>query len=600
MKLLIILLAMAAAAGGALHSWHSRTLYVRAALLSEAFSLVAPIQLRVSDHFLQHRLMPHDNAEAGLPPPKAIYGTSVRRVAVGRGGVLTVDFEERVGARSMTFTPTIGALGGHLAWNCTSDSIERGVLERLRPACHYLPATRESRLMHAIANRDEAALDRLLEEGARPDAVVNGNTPLMLAAKSGGTAIVKRLLAAGAHVDNGPLDLERRTPLMVAITSDEADVVALLLARGASVSQKDHRGLSALDHARATDRRLGGERYVLMTSARLNPRFAGRHGSVEALSAGSLADPPDAREALHLAVRRESRLAALHGELRAAARDCHVQRLASLLREEGDLDAPELVAGEPLATQISKPECRDRLAAHLDGKVSYRAARAAALRAAVRSCDQRRASAMLRAEPDIDVLAAEGGPSPFEQAVTLGCEAVVSPMVRERELNGRLDPEILLRAIREAPQGTLVRLVGTLIAAGADVDVRDAAGRTPLGEAIALEQPVVAKYLVDAGADIEARTANGSRPLIEATKKGYGHLVSELLELGADVGSRDELGRTALHAAVAGGRGRLVDSLLRAGADARRRDGNGVDAVLLAESRNLRQIRTILVASGEP
>lgn len=591
MKLLIILLAMAAAGGGALHSWHSRTLYVRAALLSEAFSLSAPVKLRVADHFVRHGVMPHDNDDAGLPPPKSLYGTSVRRVAINRGGVLIVDFDEEIGRESMTFTPSVSTVSGLLDWRCTSDSIDPDVLERLRPGCAYLPATAESRLMHAIANRDAARVGELLGAGAKANAVVNGNTPLMLAAKVGDIAVVEALIAAGARIDNGALDAERRTPLMVAITSDHADVVGLLLGHGASVTRVDHRDLTALDHAVATDRRLGGERYTLLVSARFNPRFAGTGADVADVAPGDTA-----REA----ATRERRLVTLHDELRGAARACHVQRLASLLREQGDLDSPELVGGEPLATRTRKPACRAELAAYLPSKASYRLARAARLRAAVSACDTRQVDAMLAADVDLGVRdGADGRPAPFEQAIISGCTGVVSLMIRARELDGRLDDDILLHAIRRAPQDVIVRLVGVLIAAGANVDARDADGNTPLAEAISLEQPVVAKYLVDAGADVDGPTATGSRPIVEASKKGYGHLVTQLIASGADIEGRDAFGRTALLAAVAGGHQRLVDALVRAGADVRRRDENGIDAVLLAESRNLRRIRTLLVASGE-
>ena len=591
MKFLIILLAMAATVGGALHSWHSRTLYVRAALFSEGFGLAAPAKLRVADHYVRHGVLPHDNAEAGLPPPRSLYGTSVRRVAVNRGGVLVVDFDDEIGRESMTFTPSVSPVSGLLDWRCTSDSIEPAVLERLRPACDPLPATLESRLMHAIANRAGARVGELLAAGARPDAVVHGNTPLMLAAEVGDTAVVEALLEAGAPVDNAVLGAERRTPLMVAIASDRADVADVLLAHGASVTRTDHRELTALDHAVATDRRLGGERYVRLVSARFSPRFAG---------APTGRGPLSPAEAARAAAAREARLVALHGEFRAAARDCHVQRLASLLREEDDLAAPELVAGEPLLARTRRPACRARLAAHLPTKASYREARAARLAAAVAACDARQVEAMLGADADLGVLEGTGGrPAPFDQAIGGGCTDVAGLMIRARRLEGRLADDVLLRAIRRAPPRALVPLVGALLAAGANVDARDADGHTPLEEAIARERPVIAKYLVDAGADVDAPTAGGSRPIVEASKKGYGHLVAQLLDGGADIESRDVHGRTALLAAVAGGHGRLVDTLVRAGADVRRRDENGIDAVLLAESRELRRIRSLLVAAAD-
>lgn len=585
MKLLILMMAIVATGAGAFNSWHTRNLFVRAALLSEAFNVTAHVKLRIADHYVRTGLMPHDNTDAGLPPAKSLFGTSVKRVAVNRGGVLIVDFEDEIGRRAMTFTPSVSEVSGLLSWNCTSDSIERSVLEKLKPSCSYLPATLESQLMHAIANRDVTGVFSLLERGAQPEAVVNGNTPLMLAAKIGEMEAVMRLLDQGAHVDNAALNSERRTPLMVAITSNHADIVGLLLSRGASVTRKDYRGQTAIDHAVATDRRLGGERYVLLVSARFNPQFAGVPRLDEPV-APTLAE-------------RSQQLQGLYGELRQAGTDCHTQRLSSLLRAEGDLKSGEQIEGQPLSAHISKPACRETLANWLKTKHSYQSAMMARFNAAVQQCDLPQTRLMLSEYPDIDVLSSEKGPSALDRAVAGGCAKVASLLIREKGLQNRLAEDILFSAIRQAPQDTMVQLVGSLLAAGANVDARDNDEQTPLAAAISLEQPVVAKYLVDAGADVSAVTANGSRPIIEASRKGYEHLVRGLLANGADVDSRDATGSTALLAAVAKGRHRLVDTLLRAGADVRVRDSNGIHAVLLAETRNLRQIRNMLTASTE-
>lgn len=584
-KLLIIVLAMLATGAGALHSWHTRGLFVKAALLSEAFNLTSQVKLRVSDYYVKHGVMPHDNKEAELPPPKSIYGTSVKRVAVNRGGVLIVDFEDKIGAESMTFTPTASPVSGLLSWNCTSDSIDPAVLAKLKPGCSYLPLTLESRLMKAIANKDLSLVDVLLEEGAQFDAIVNGNTPLMLAAKIGYLPIVERILTSGAHVDNAALSSERRTPLMVAITSNKSQVVALLLSHGASISRKDYRGLTAMDHAIATDRRLGGERYVLMISARLNPQFAGIPEEME------IEEFSDSE--------RDQQLQSLYHEYHRAAQACHVQRLTSLLLSENDLASPELVNGEPLSSHIKKPECKIVLLEHLRGKRSYKRSLHAHLADATKQCNIKKIEAALVNNPQVDVNQIHRGLSHFDRAVSAGCASVVRLMVREKSLTNDLKDDVLVSAIQQAPQDSLVKLVGNLLAAGANVNGRDSGGQTPLSAAIALEQPVVAKYLVDAGADVNASTPNHSYPVIEATKKGYEHLVLQMVAKGAELNQADSMGRTALLAAVGRSRHRLVDSLIRAGANTRIKDSNGIDAVLLAESRNLRQIKMLLTASSE-
>ena len=88
---------MGIACGGAFHTYTARSQYIDAALLSEAFALTAPIKQSVTDYYLQNGSMPHSNEDAGLSTPSSIFGTSVKRVAINRGGVLQVDFEEEIG-----------------------------------------------------------------------------------------------------------------------------------------------------------------------------------------------------------------------------------------------------------------------------------------------------------------------------------------------------------------------------------------------------------------------------------------------------------------------------------------------------------------------
>lgn len=576
---------MLGTAAGAYHSWYTRGLLVKAAMYSEGFNLSTQVKLRVADHYVRHGIMPSDNSDVDLPPPKSLFGTTVKRVAVNRGGVLIVDFEDRIGSQSMTFTPSVSQVSGLLNWDCTSDSIDRAVLEKLRPPCAYQPATAASKLMYAIANKDLAEVQGLLAAGLVPDTVVNGNTPLMLAAKGGNTKIVQALLDSGAQIDNPALSSERRTPLMVAITSNNPDVVSILLSKGASVTRKDYKSMSAMDHAVITDRRLGGERFVLMVSARFNPQFAGTGDVATQIVIDDEAE--------------DKRLQGLYLEYLGATQSCHVQRLSSLLFNEGELASPELVDGAPLGIHIRKPECAPLLQNHLRTKPSYQRASRAHLAVRVQMCDVKGVARALKENPDLDVTEDHRGQSPIQRAVSSGCQAVLRLIVREQSLAGKLSEGIIVSAISQAPQQTLVKLIGNLIAADANVNGTDVSGRTPLATAIALEQPVVAKYLIDAGASVNEQTNNGSYPVIEATKKGYEHLVLQMVSRGADLNARDSLGRTALFAAVSRGQQRLVQALIQAGADTRITDGNGINPVVLAESRNLKTIKSLLVASSD-
>ncbi len=584
MKLFIILIAMVGMGAGALHAYQKRNLLIQAAMYSEAFLLSTPVKARVSDHYVQHSIMPHDNTEVELGVPKSIYGTSVKRVSVQRSGLVMVDFADEIGEQSLLFTPSVSPISGLLEWRCTSDSIDRKVLELLKPVCHHTPSTNEGKLINAIANGKLEVVRQLLTAGANPDAVVNGNSPLMLAAKMGNIDIVKLLVSKGASVDNNALNSERRTPLMVAINSNNADVVGYLLANGASVTRRDYKGLTAQDHAVNTDRRLSGERYELMVLARLNPNFAGkpqRKGTNKRSGA---------QQAAHLE--------GLFAQLTTAARDCHVQRLATLLQEEKDYNSPEMIDGKPLSTYITKPACSAKLTEFIRAKKSYQHGLEARFNRANDSCDLKTIDSLLRDNPELDLLGTDRLRSHFDRAIFAGCSKLVSFYIRDHGLGDKIDGSHLLNAIRKAPTAKQVELVGTMLAAGVDVNFRDDHDETPLEVAIALEQPVVAKYLVDAGADVSAPTVNGSYPIIEASKKGFNHLVSQLINQGADINQQDAMGRTALVAAVAKGRRRLVDTLLRSGADPVQKDRDGISAVMLAESLNFKQIYSQLTASA--
>lgn len=583
-KIILLLIAMAMAAGGAYHTYSARNDYIDAALLSEAFTLTSPLKLRVADYFLQNGSMPHSNDDAGLSAPNSIFGTSVKRVAINRGGVLRVDFDEEIGKTSMLFTPSAGANSGFLSWRCTSDSIDPAILEKLRPTCNYLPLTKESQLMNAIANGSMEKIEQLLNDGADLNAVVNGNTALMLAAKLGDADIINRLIDENADIDHLGVNADRRTPLMVAITSNRSEAVATLLSRGASVARTDYQGKSAMDHALDTDARLGGERYVLMVSAKLNPNFAGQSHNVKTTRSS---------------VDEDKRLRALYGELRSVAHECNATRLRSLLSNENEMPTDGMVAGAPLKSHVSKPECSVTLMQFVQSTNVYKRALHARLSNAMRHCVDDDVRSMLSDNPEVDVLNREARGVPlFEEAAFAGCANLVATLIRDKSLKGKIDDRLLTDVIDRAPQDTLVRMIGSLIEAGVDVNAKSRAGETALATSIAAEQPVVAKYLVDAGAELNVQTTSGSYPLIEATKKGYSHLVSQLIAGGAELNVSDQFGRSAIIAAVAQSKVRLVDLLLRAGVNPHLRDNNGISALILAERQGNRAIQSLITSSA--
>ena len=94
-------------------------------------------------------------------------------------------------------------------------------------------------------------------------------------------------------------------------------------------------------------------------------------------------------------------------------------------------------------------------------------------------------------------------------------------------------------------------LVGALIDAGANVNASDERGWGALMKAVYNAEldrgfAAVAQALIDAGANVEAAIGYGVRPLMLAAGYGETAVVETLLRAGADVLARNEGGRTAL------------------------------------------------------
>jgi len=131
---------------GALHSWYLKDLYVKAWVLSEAFTVASGVKSRVSDYFVANGSLPNSNLEADLPGEGSFSGTNVSRVSVGQGGIVQIYFAntEQPNAQSMVFSPLVSSVTGHLYWQCSSATIDRAVLRQLRPICNHSSETLES------------------------------------------------------------------------------------------------------------------------------------------------------------------------------------------------------------------------------------------------------------------------------------------------------------------------------------------------------------------------------------------------------------------------------------------------------------------------
>ena len=101
---------------------------------------------------------------------------------------------------------------------------------------------------------------------------------------------------------------------------------------------------------------------------------------------------------------------------------------------------------------------------------------------------------------------------------------------------------------------------------GVDPNARDAAGRTPLMDAVAGGQLGAVRALLAAGADVNARSKSGITALMEAADKGRYKTARLLIASGADVNASSRGLGTPLEAAERAGHNNIVQLLRIAGA----------------------------------
>ena len=128
-----------------------------------------------------------------------------------------------------------------------------------------------------------------------------------------------------------------------------------------------------------------------------------------------------------------------------------------------------------------------------------------------------------------------------------------------------------------------VKSVSDVLKNGAEINVKDRSGRTPLIIASALGYTDLAKFLIDRGADVYAVDNLNISVLHEAVNSGCEPTMRLLLDCyendgrpGEFVNTRDlKLGETALHVAARTDCSPILDLLLKHGADINVFDSTG-------------------------
>jgi len=110
-------------------------------------------------------------------------------------------------------------------------------------------------------------------------------------------------------------------------------------------------------------------------------------------------------------------------------------------------------------------------------------------------------------------------------------------------------------------------LVGDLLSAGADVNASDQSGATPLINLAASGSFEVVKRLLDAGARIDVEDNNGNTLLMSAAQNEDPQLLRHLLKAGLNLSAKNQNGDSALMSAARSGKADGLESI-----DGRRRE----------------------------
>lgn len=454
------------------------------------------------------------------------------------------------------------------------------------------PDSLAARWGRAIEADDAGAVDALLAWGVTPE--VPGDPPIYLAARQGRTALVRRLLGAGADPDTRSVIRGETTPLHAAVYQSHIETAAVLLNAGADPLYRSRIGFAAFDWAL--------ERGDLATMSwlvdHLRASASGDEAGSYALVLAVFADAADELDA-HLDAGADPRAsnAVRYPPLTLAARLDRPDMVRRLIEAGADPNSGrvELDEASPLhqaARGGSLEPARLLLAAGADpNKLNARgftALHLAALydRPAV-------AAALLAAGTDpavrsVDALPEIGEYTAFDFAVEQGRLAVADTLLAWAARHAAdAGPDRLAQAA----------LRGDLDGASlSDPDAPSTPGATPLALAARFGHVGAVRELLAAGASPGRRSVDRyqATPLMQAVAGGHAEVVDVLLASGAKVDARDRYGRTALAWAAASGRGALAERLLAAGADRTVRGLGRQTAADVARTRGDTSLATLL------
>ena len=355
----------------------------------------------------------------------------------------------------------------------------------------------------AITAGDQSRVAQLLLAdpalASEADTNVNRDLPLHVAAAAGQVGIARLLLEAGADINGG--DVDESTPLDVAALRGQREMMTFLIARGADINHRDRRGSCPLSFAA-----FGGDsvitRLVLDAGADLNYRS---ENGTTLLHAAALRGQDWLLDLLlehgqDLNVTTDSGETVLHW----AARGGRVEMTERLLAAGVGVDQPDTSGRTPLHAAMQSADL-EVTAALLEHGADPNHADRGGVRPIILACWSRipeLAALLVLHGADVNRLG-QDDKTPLWWAVDRGDAAMAGVFLDAGAQTTCADAKDRRTPLHLAALCGYRDIADRLLAAGASMADRDAAGNSPLQLALRYGNDGVAQVLRDHGARAE-------------------------------------------------------------------------------------------------
>lgn len=232
--------------------------------------------------------------------------------------------------------------------------------------------------------------------------------------------------------------------------------------------------------------------------------------------------------------------------------------------------APQLSRWKGVATWVRHFPRLGRLAVTLVVLAWSSRAFGGEIHEAVRHRDLEKVKALLKDNPDL-VLNRDGGETPWH----LVCLAEIELQTRTASTNLTTPVVNTHTEFDQYPSSNVLAIAKVLIASGAEINIRDNSGRTPLVLAAYSGYPEVAQLLLANKAGVKVKDDAGSTALHWAASFGRQEVAALLLANEAEVDARDNEGATPLHHAAEKGHLDVAALLLANHAEVNAKDNQG-------------------------